>query len=124
VSDLAGFLLARIAEDEQAARASLAWASETPDQRWSADDGALLDGRSDTMASYVGDDVAPHIARWDPARVLAECDAKRRVVEDNWAEWEGVYGAPNYCSSKIDEIFRLLALPYADHPDYQQEWKP
>ena len=56
-----------------------------------------------------------------PARVLAECDAKRRIVEladrdDNWR-----YGMH---SEAIGEVLRLLALPYADHPDYREEWRP
>ena len=47
------------------------------------------------------------------ARVLAECEAKRMLIDgfDAWgddAKW----------------TLRILALPYADHPDYQQEWKP
>ena len=43
-----------------------------------------------------------------PARVLAECEAKRRIVE--------------LISSPGMQVFRLLALPYADHPDYREEW--
>lgn len=45
-------------------------------------------------------------------RVLAECDAKRKILA-------GVDGRPPSLS-----VVRLLALPYADHPDYRQEWKP
>jgi hypothetical protein len=50
------------------------------------------------------------IARWDPARVLAECAAKRRIVE----MYAGQHGQPY--------VLHFLALPYADHPDYRQEW--
>lgn len=51
----------------------------------------------------------------NPYWVLAEVDAKRRTLE--WALTLD-YG--------LDEamLLRLLALPYADHPDYQPEWAP
>lgn len=43
-------------------------------------------------------------------RLLAECEAKRRIVAN--AQDPG------------DDIFvRLLALPFADHSDYREEWK-
>lgn len=46
-----------------------------------------------------------------PTRVLAECAAKRWGVElardDDDDEW----------------VLRLLALPYAGHPDYRWEWR-
>jgi len=53
-----------------------------------------------------------------PTRVLAECETKRRIVE-LCAYWQrpvdGLDG---------EDILRLLALPYADHPDYREEWRP
>lgn len=48
---------------------------------------------------------------WHNARVLAEIEAKRRIVE-----W--------FTKPSDLLILRCLALPYADHPDYRQEWKP
>ena len=45
-----------------------------------------------------------------PARVLAECEAKRLLIER--------VGNPDWAG------FSILALPYAEHPDYRQEWKP
>ena len=51
------------------------------------------------------------LARHDPARVLAECEAKRQIVQN--AQDPG------------DDLFvAILALPYADHPDYREEWRP
>uniref|UniRef100_UPI003F494537 DUF6221 family protein n=1 Tax=Arthrobacter silvisoli TaxID=2291022 RepID=UPI003F494537 len=48
-----------------------------------------------------------------PARVLAECAAKRAIIEDfGWLELSGVPNSP----------LRAIAAVYADHPDYQQEW--
>lgn len=93
------FLLARIAEDEaEAAKAG----SFTPwDRPFERDDyGHLL---------------------VQPGRVLAECDAKRRIVEvaEGW-RWERDGMGPD---PKSDEVLRLLAQPYADHPDYREEWR-
>jgi hypothetical protein len=62
---------------------------------------------------------AGHIVRWDPARVLAEIDAKRRVVENQQrhAPGQSGYGAATFA-------VRCLALPYADRPGYREEWRP
>jgi len=91
---LTEFLLARIAEDEK-------W-------RWHIDYcRALDDGACDCQATE---------------RVLAECDAKRRrlalldAVNDERVPRLSIY--------LRDLLPRLEALPYADHPDYRQEWKP
>lgn len=75
--------------------------------------------------------VAGHIARHDPARVLREVEAKRRIVglagpiveavpEDDWGETMH----ETAMAEALRPVLRLLALPYADHPDYRQEWKP
>lgn len=45
---------------------------------------------------------------WD--RALAECQAKRLIVEDETSnEWQPL---------------RYLATVYVNHPDYREEWKP
>jgi hypothetical protein len=54
-----------------------------------------------------------------PDRVLAECAAKRAIV---------AYLAPDlgrgYSSSDTaEEVFRILALPYVDHSDYDVTWR-
>jgi hypothetical protein len=81
---------------------------------------------------WLAKDAGQWIARHDPARVLAEVDAKRQMLElhhsielptemlDACAECEvtGVY--PEYPCRTL----RLLALPYAEHPDYREEWRP
>lgn len=90
------FLLARIAEDEaEAAKAG----SFTPwDRPFERDDyGHLL---------------------VQPDRVLAECEAKRRIVDR--------YSGCDDCGAGDDpcDALRFLALPYADHPDYRKEWRP
>lgn len=64
---------------------------------------------------------ADHIARHDPARVLADCDAKRRIVALGICLACDVEQQP--CDHRI-ETLRLLAMPYGDHPDYHDEWRP
>ncbi len=72
--------------------------------------------------------LAPHFARWDPARVMAECEAKRRIValEQEWlTEMETILGKlPGMRATSLTLTLALLALPYATHPDYQEEWRP
>lgn len=64
---------------------------------------------------------AEHIARHDPARVLAEVDAKRRLLSmaDDMAG-----GDPYQEGPAGVEVLALLALPYADRPGYRSEWSP
>ncbi|RAN92647.1 hypothetical protein GAR05_06139 [Micromonospora saelicesensis] len=64
---------------------------------------------------------AEHIARHDPARVLAEVDAKRRIL-DLMMPGRPVY--PGAYGQAYRDVLRLLALPYADRPGYRDEWKP
>jgi hypothetical protein len=50
-----------------------------------------------------------------------ECEAKRRIVELHRAKDNGFC---THCNWKWPCVtLRLLALPYADHPDYQPEWR-
>lgn len=71
----------------------------------------------------------PHIARHNPARVLREIDAKRRILDlhdelEN-ASWRDEYDeSTNGQISGLYQAIRLLALRYADRPGYRAEWKP
>ncbi len=101
VITLVEFLLARIAEDEMVAK-------EVP-------------GPSDEKGlSWWGE--YGHLSV-SPARVLAEVDAKVRITEEcrGWLADRGDdYGARALAGMTL----RLLALPYTDHPDYREEWRP
>lgn len=62
-------------------------------------------------------------AHFSKARVLAECEAKRRIV----ARWQA-YGRDNlgpyrsgYTAGMEDAIL-AHALSYADHPDFSEAW--
>ena len=100
---LTEFLLARIAEDQ--ADAELAIRNQEPGEPWGCD-------------TVPGEGL--QLARWSPARVLAECEAKRQIVNRS-----KMLTAATYASGiAFAEILTLLALPYTDHPDYDEEWRP
>ena len=123
---LTEFLLARIAEDEAAAR-----------------DAGERRGLPYESPLYVVDDNYRHdqVGIY-PERVLAECEAKRRIIERGPSECGGYqsehglgthYPAEgwSYCdgcsaaeSADLDWqwIMRHLATVYADHEDYRAEW--
>lgn len=73
---------------------------------------------------------AEHIARHDPARVLADVTAKQRIVELHSGGHEcSVYdrGEVDNCRWCLDgdecSTLQLLATPYADHPDFDPAWR-
>lgn len=66
-----------------------------------------------------------HARRHDPARVLAEVEAKRRIVayreQDARSDLPPVIRDPRL--SAFDAALRALALPYASHDDYDEAWR-
>jgi hypothetical protein len=126
------FLRARLDDDEATARAA--------DPEWRTE-------HTRYHLAALDDEPAGHIARHNPARVLAEVDAKRRIVDHhaitvkkaNIAPYNWQTGDPQPAEYDVTcEIcgwvgglptsgcltLQLLALPYADHPDYDPAWKP
>lgn len=124
---IADFLLARIAEDE-------AWADRS--------------SRHNDTDAFAKDNYGCLLV--DPARVLAECEAKRRIVsthavvtEDHTGAWWALgnpgsepvrTGCDNCRKAGVDgedylvngpcDTLRALAAVYADHPDYDEAWRP
>lgn len=99
---LTDFLLARLAEDEAAAKAA----------RFSEDP-------TDTAVLYeLGADVLAFVRHNGPARVLADVEAKRRIVERCSA-----VGAMMPSEHLAQGVLHLLAQPYADHADFLPEWR-
>lgn len=92
MSDLTEFLLARIAEDY--ADAMSGW-------RWKG----LPAGEYERLQ----------------ARVLADCEAKRRIVEDR-IHLDTL--RPGAIRAHSEWACRVLATIYADHPDCREEWRP
>ena len=64
---------------------------------------------------------------YHPARVLAECAAKRAIVEKAQRADEAfgrqINPATSAASFALTEVLCRLAAPYADHPDYDPAWK-
>ena len=84
-------------------------------------------GRTDDREDVI--QTAQHIARHDPARVLAECAAKRAIIEQNQsyveaaAEREGIAFVGARCGQEVTgDVLKLFAAVYAGHEDYRQEW--
>jgi hypothetical protein len=62
---------------------------------------------------------AAHIAEWDPARVLLEIDAKRRIIAayENYDREAPELDVP-------ESVLRLLATVYRDRPGFWEGWAP
>jgi hypothetical protein len=133
------FLLSRIAEDEAAARAvppldyNVDMGGNRQDERFTF--GRTLPSSADGMGNWSKHRNSPttraHFARHDPARVLAECAARRRIVElaeeasgiDAALDGNAAVG-PRTEPYIGDLILHALASVYSDHPDYREEWRP
>ncbi|WP_055563627.1 DUF6221 family protein [Streptomyces atriruber] len=74
-------------------------------------------------------EAADHIARHDPAHVLRDIEAKRALI-DKYEEAVTFYNDPANRHVSAGEITGLrtalacAALPYGDHPDYDEEFRP
>jgi acyl transferase domain-containing protein len=135
VSDLVQFLRARLDEDERIARAATdgPWRidNETYAESINAADGVqvVAGGRWGGEASvFDSTEDAIHIAAHDPARVLAEVQAKRMLLDS-------IIPTMNDFEDKIDEewgtgdgkhasaaFLRAWARVYRDHADFDPSW--
>lgn len=130
MSDLVAFLRARLDEDEALAR-------DAPPGPWyignAVDPTQPCSVHTFPGVRLVADGlnwlVAEHIARQNPARALADIEAKRRLLK-----LHGRVGDLPFCmtcdapsgvpgKSQGCDTLRLLATPYAHHPDYRAEWR-
>jgi hypothetical protein len=147
MSELTEFLLARLAEDEAVAQgASLSsggrdW-SFTDGDEWNLEDvrHSVVRGSppDPSEVAFTFDEEAAHIARHDPARVLATVKAHRVIVELHAAsmtkQWMNPPDGPAYqeeewsceicgwfeAGSACDTL-RALARIYADAPGFREE---
>lgn len=105
MTTLTDFLLARIAEDEAVAKGVQEYANE----RY----GSEVEGELARM-NLESDDAWITVG---VARVLAECKAKRAIV-DRHSQCDDVsFGDASTCPDMC-----ALAQPYADHPDFESGW--
>ena len=91
--------------------------------------GVAATGPSDDPQSMAD---AAYIARHDPPHVLAQVKGDRLIVELHTPLAAGSeYGCPK-CWEGVEDgepaespclTLRALALPYADHPDYDPAWR-
>lgn len=125
MTDLPEFLHACITQDELVANAA------TPGP-WFAnltthgDPSVVLDLRRPAFTTVATVSCSPadygrannaHIAAWSPSRVLAECDAKRKIVTEASKYLPGQHGF-----GMAQSAMKFLTLTYADRPGYQEEW--
>lgn len=63
-----------------------------------------------------------HIARHDPARVLAECAAKRKIIAECREDHEDSLTRNDDTDELASLVLYALATVYKDHPDYREDW--
>lgn len=104
MTTLTEFLLARIAEDEEAAQYGL---------------------RHNGAAPYANDNYGCLLV--DPHRVLAEGEAKRHIVEQ-FDALERLQGNLDHDTRAVYEALEwavwYLAEVYRDRPDFNEAWRP
>jgi len=145
--DIAEFLTARFNEEYADAIAAQAadpapWRADADDARSSgnrsghgfglviaADDEALWDCEGSSTLCMTAP-TARHVARWDPAHVLREVEAKRAIirqfVDAVTAADEEKFDEQGYVADGIvlalGAVLEHLAAPYAGHPDFEPRW--
>jgi hypothetical protein len=157
IDEMITFVREQLDEDERIAREATPgpWAADDDQEVYSeVDDGPL--NEPSVANCYrnprTGDRGAnpQHIARHDPARVLREVEAKRKILDEllslphyMWQNhddygcpkvldaesWRYVYGtAEQVCDcgrdAHVDRSLRLLAAIFSDRPGYREEWRP
>lgn len=141
------FLEARLDEDEEAAKNVHPgpWRAQPPkdqsawDGGWEVVSDAYRPDQLGHPVVNVGDPVdlntrrggvvdqdhAAFIARHDPDRVLREVAAKRKAIGE--AQQAHQFVSPKFRIPIEDGaggyMLRLIAVSYADHPDYQDAWR-
>lgn len=111
MSDIVRFLHERITEDEEIATA----AAEVGTAR-----GYIIDQGGDGNGLTYDDS---GILLVDPARVLAECTAKRKIIEahDSGGAWCDHCSGGGVNDGGCPTILAILSI-YADHPDFDPAW--
>jgi hypothetical protein len=142
--DITEFVKARLDEDEAAAKAALEseWFAHVTEFASANHYDTFGDLAVEYWQWFPGEADGVHAALHDPARVLREVAAKRRilaghgpgsVIDDSNGKWRDDpenWDAPVTLCAGHEwvawpcETVRLLAAIWGDHPDYRAEWKP
>jgi hypothetical protein len=111
------FLEARLDEDEKVASAA----------------DLISTGLDSPPFSTRYDELADHIVRWRPARILAEVHARRLMLDlayeatglDMDRDLDRALGSRERSGVAYvgDRMLRSMAMPYAGHPDYDDAWR-
>lgn len=111
---LTEFLNARLDETEAAARLVRDWPS--------------------VVDAVTNPRVTEHLVHHSPDRALAEVDAKRRIIAlayeatglDMDRDLDRAVDAREKSGIEFvgERLLRTIAQPYADHPDYDESWRP
>jgi hypothetical protein len=69
---------------------------------------------------------AAHIANNDPQFVLDDIAARRQIVSkaEQARARQGMSAEDEDYWWDMHEVIAILALPFASHPDYREEWRP
>lgn len=125
--DLVAFLFARLDEEAEIANRENTWPSGGAK---TAADWNHVAGEADSML----------VATFSPARVLAEVEAKRKIIAlaaDAWRHYQEELdfdGSRKYSDGGYEDFraaweiwertLLIMASVYADHADYDPSWKP
>lgn len=117
-TDLITWLRAQLDDDEGVARKAAAFPYEEPtDAPWERER-VITDSLGGNSRAAATHRIVAIFA--NPARVLAEVDAKRRILDALEPEASGESLDARFHA----HLIRLLALPYAGRDGYREEWRP
>lgn len=139
MEDLIAWLRACLDDDEKAAKAATPgpW-RHSPDKHWHRpgtpefEESVFAGPAGDAATSVAGtgpsDDPqsmadAAHIARHDPAAVLADVEAKRAVLDATVGEIDRYGTMPPEAHIMADEVVKALASAYRHRPGWRTEWE-
>jgi hypothetical protein len=130
--ELAGFMAARVDEEEASAEAVLSAAElfggvpqrSTPLGHQVFDGSGIVVTHDRTVV--LPSDVATHIARHDPPRALASVAADRAMLHEH-AAFAGIAThdpSVREWANALGRMVRIRASAWAWHPEYKPGWKP
>jgi hypothetical protein len=136
------FLRERLHDDEYVAldcfgvndRADMHTGTEPP--RWRYHEGSITsDDQHGTLRAKTWEREGDHISRHDPARILREVEAGRRLLRmyegaikehEHAQQYREPHERPQVSAFRraLEAAVKFRALSYTDHPEYRDEWRP